>query len=72
MEYESPTTGRPLPAGQYQVRQRLALKHRVRRKYRKKPTVRAKDKFKLFKIVIFSVEVIFNRERYCVELALIM
>ena len=61
-----------LLANQYQVRQRLALKHGLRTEKKEKPIIRAKAKFEFLKTLFLSVEIVFDHERHRVQLALIM
>lgn len=54
------------------MRQRLAIKHNLRKCKNKKPALRAEDEFELLKTLYTSTESIFPHERYRVQLALIM
>ena len=56
----------------YQVRQRLAIAHNLRKDKKKKPVLYAEDDFELLKTLYTSTETIFPHERYRIQLALIM
>ena len=56
----------------YQVRQRLAIEHNLRKEKKKKPVLHAEDEFELLKTLYISTETTFPHERYRVQLALIM
>ena len=59
-------------ADHYQVRQRLADAHNLRKDKKKKPVLHAEDEFELLKTLYTSTETTFPHERYRVQLALIM
>ena len=56
----------------YQVRQRLAIAHNLRKDKKKKPVLHAEDEFELLKTLYTSTETTFPHERYRIQLALIM
>jgi len=56
----------------YQVRQRLANTHNLRKDKKKKPVLHAEDEFELLKTLYTSTETAFPHERYRIQLALIM
>ncbi len=54
------------------MRQRLAIQYNLRIKSKKKSIMRAKNEFELLKILFLFSEIIFNYERYRVQLVLII
>ena len=56
----------------YQVRQRLANVHNLRKDKKKKPVLHTEDEFELLKTLYTSTETTFPHERYRIQLALIM
>lgn len=61
-----------IAADEIQVRQQLAIKHKLNMEKKKKPIMRAEDEFELLKTLHLSVEMIFDHERHRVQLALLM
>ena len=52
----------------HQVRQRLAIIHKLRMNKKKKPVLHAEDEFELLKTLYTSTEATFPHERYRVQL----